>query len=411
MISDENGELWFCDNCSRDGRAKFIANKYGVVHEWESDPEWKLEEPTGEFIATPKFYEQVKKCYYAEPMFDGTEEECEKFCSSIVEDTKRGHNRKQQRLIRLAKMGDADAKTLCYASLTIQRAWRKYSLRTFRKNLDNKDEMSKDKTVMEWIREGNEIIESTYFVCPDCDPIPSGRECKCEAKFPGFDVSDKQYYDAFLDRVEDSEEEVEEALLDELPLKVRMLLTHLGFFVPQCNVCNSTGVARCTQCDYRLCNACFEGGKGYICWSDTNLCGQCDCRSDDPYFPNEEEAEAESEDDAEAETPLVKVSKVTATYDYVGLESVWNIKGDLDNAHNWYIKWDTLRVQWKEGDKYVEYEPNDSASDLFENMGYESQDNEDEFLSSHYDFKRPDNTKLIVEEMTVEEADAECDEP
>jgi hypothetical protein len=110
------------------------------------------------------------------------------------------------------------------------------------------------------------------------------------------------------------------------------------------------------------------------------------------------------------EPPLVKVSKVTATYDYVGLESLWNIKGDLDNAHDWGIKWDTLHVQWKEGDKYVEYEPNDSASDLFEDMGCASQDSEDE-LSSHYDFKRPNNTKLVVEEMTVEEADAECDEP
>lgn len=34
------------------------------------------------------------------------------------------------------------------------------------------------------------------------------------------------------------------------------------------------------------------------------------------------------------EPPLVKVSKVIATYSVC---SYWDIKGDLDNAHDWYI--------------------------------------------------------------------------
>jgi hypothetical protein len=54
----------------------------------------------------------------------------------------------------------------------------------------------------------------------------------------------------------------------------------------KCKECNNLGIKRCTNCDYSLCNKCFDNGKGYICWSDTKLCGKCDNRSNDPYYPN-----------------------------------------------------------------------------------------------------------------------------
>ena len=89
------------------------------------------------------------------------------------------------------------------------------------------------------------------------------------------------------------------------------------------------------------------------------------------------------------EPPLVKVSKVTATYcDYV---ITCRIKGDLTTAHKWYVKKDTLHVQWKEGDKYVVYET--------------------PFLSEFTDNRSAYRIDVKVEEMTVEEADAECNEP
>ena len=89
------------------------------------------------------------------------------------------------------------------------------------------------------------------------------------------------------------------------------------------------------------------------------------------------------------EPPLVKVSKVVASYSVC---SYFTIKGDLDNAHNWWIKWEVLYVEWKEGDEVVKYEPTQpiDSGDLKYCNG---------------------DTEVEVEEMTVEEADAECTEP
>jgi hypothetical protein len=58
-------------------------------------------------------------------------------------------------------------------------------------------------------------------------------------------------------------------------------------------MCSGVGVVRCSCCGYSLCDGCFEAGKGKICWSDTNLCGGCDERSDDPYSPNDDWDEEE----------------------------------------------------------------------------------------------------------------------
>jgi hypothetical protein len=123
-------------------------------------------------------------------------------------------NKNENSMVKVLKVCAEPKVPRVDAAKVLQRAWRKFALRTFRENLDNDNVMSQDKTVMKWIREGNGIIEHDYFGSLDENP---GQE----------NVSDKEYYDAFLDRVEESEEEVEEALLDELPLKVRMLLTHL----------------------------------------------------------------------------------------------------------------------------------------------------------------------------------------
>jgi len=43
--------------------------------------------------------------------------------------------------------------------------------------------------------------------------------------------------------------------------------------------------------------------------------------------------------------------------------SKWELDFDLQDTHKWYVKWDTLYVQHKEGDSdFEEYEPSFSAS-------------------------------------------------
>jgi hypothetical protein len=49
----------------------------------------------------------------------------------------------------------------------------------------------------------------------------------------------------------------------------------------------------------------------------------------------------------------VKISTVRAHY---STHTEWNIRGDLETAHWYAIKWDTLTVCWKEGE-VMEYEP------------------------------------------------------
>jgi polyhydroxyalkanoate synthesis regulator phasin len=89
---------------------------------------------------------------------------------------------------------------------------------------------------------------------------------------------------------------------------------------------------------------------------------------------------------------LVEVSKVTATYfdSFVKHDCFLTcmIKGDLTTAHKWYVKKDTLLVQWKEGDKYVVYKTG---------------------FTSEYTLDAPCRVDVEVEEMTVEEADDECE--
>ena len=60
--------------------------------------------------------------------------------------------------------------------------------------------------LMNFIKDGSGIIESDYFVCPDCDPIWTGRECKCGANFPGFDnVPDEDWIEAFVERCQEDD--------------------------------------------------------------------------------------------------------------------------------------------------------------------------------------------------------------
>ena len=67
----------------------------------------------------------------------------------------------------------------------------------------------------------------------------------------------------------------------------------------ECDYCHDPkdGRSRCEVCGYALCENCFDSGKGKILWSDNNLCGSCDPRSDDPYFPPDSDNEDEDEFD------------------------------------------------------------------------------------------------------------------
>lgn len=51
---------------------------------------------------------------------------------------------------------------------------------------------------------------------------------------------------------------------------------------------------------------------------------------------------------------------VTAIY---RTSSVWNIDFDLEDVHEYWIKWDTLFVVHNEGEDAIEYSPEVSAED------------------------------------------------
>merc|ERR1712057_105687 len=58
------------------------------------------------------------------------------------------------------------------------------------------------------------------------------------------------------------------------------------------------------------------------------------------------------------------VSIVNADYGGMPWVSTWYVQGDLNNAHGWGVKWDTLFVQWGEGDKVVSFDALYSAMAL-----------------------------------------------
>ena len=63
---------------------------------------------------------------------------------------------------------------------------------------------------------------------------------------------------------------------------------------------------------------------------------------------------------------------VKATYQEA---SEWVLDRDLDDAHYWYVKYDRLEVQWKEGGSFETIYPDYRASDSF-------------------DFKRPEDVSV-----------------
>jgi hypothetical protein len=77
--------------------------------------------------------------------------------------------------------------------------------------------------LMDFIKDGSGIIESDYFVCPDCDPIPSGLECKCGGSFPTFpsNVPDEDWIEAFIERCqEDNGEALQNEIQEQEDLEI-----------------------------------------------------------------------------------------------------------------------------------------------------------------------------------------------
>ena len=54
-----------------------------------------------------------------------------------------------------------------------------------------------------------------------------------------------------------------------------------------CSYCKKDKVSsefECEECEYKLCQKCFDDGKGRICWTDTNLCEICDKNNSVGFF-------------------------------------------------------------------------------------------------------------------------------
>jgi len=78
---------------------------------------------------------------------------------------------------------------------------------------------------------------------------------------------------------------------------------------------------------------------------------------------------------------MAKKKLVTATYKVI---SEWILDHDLDDAFDWYVKWDVLNIMWNEGDSYQVYEADYSGSDTF-------------------DYKRPDEVDVIDWDLKMAE--------
>ena len=77
--------------------------------------------------------------------------------------------------------------------------------------LDSKTENSTwvNQDVLDWIKHGNSILESNYFDCVDCRT----KYCQCEAQMIGSEnATDADYLQAFLQRILESEEEIQEVV-------------------------------------------------------------------------------------------------------------------------------------------------------------------------------------------------------
>ena len=54
-------------------------------------------------------------------------------------------------------------------------------------------------------------------------------------------------------------------------------------FCSYCKKDKVSSIFKCEECEYQLCQKCFDDGKGRICWTDTDLCEICDPREEEEW--------------------------------------------------------------------------------------------------------------------------------